>query len=308
MGHITESFRHHARLQLATLLVLTASFCVIAGALTFSTNMQRILTLWGESLQMTVYLSDSATIDHTTALEKYFSENSNVDKLKYVKKEEALGQFREQMASYAPDLLNDMDLLKFIPASYQFSIDKKVPAQDQLNVMQDLAVALKVLPGVEEVSYGQDWIKSYSALMTGLQWTGSVFILIIFVSAGFVMSNSIQNSIQQRRNEIEVLELIGATSKYIRTPFLYEGAFLGGASCIVALALGFGLFSALKDYLKDHISFLQLTSHLQYIDVTLIAALVIFAVVLGTGSAWLCVRRINTGWAASHRMREAHRA
>ena len=305
MTHIFESFRHHARLQLATLLVLTASFCVISGVLTVTTNLQRILTLWGESLQMSVYLQDSATIEHTTALEKYLHENTNVDKLKFVKKEDALTQFREQMASYAPDLLKDNDLLRFIPASYQFSVSKNVPPQEQLATMQDLAVALRVQPGVEEVNYGQDWIKSYSALMTGMQWTGTIFMLIIFVSAGFVMSNSIHSSIQQRRNEVEVFELIGATAKYIRTPFLWEGAFLGGMSCLVALGLSYGLFASLKNYLKDQISFFQLTQHIQYLDFVLVLGLFCFAVFLGTASAWLCVRRINTGWAASHRMKEA---
>jgi cell division transport system permease protein len=281
---------------------------VIGGVMIFTSNMQRILTLWGESQQMSVYLSDPTTTENISSLEKYFSENTNIDNLKFVKKEDALIQFREQMASYAPDLLQDSDLLKFIPASYQFSINKKVPAQDQLSIMQDIAVALKVQPGVEEVNYGQEWIKSYSTLTTGLQWAGAIFMLIIFVSAGFVMSNSVHSSIQQRRHEIEVYELIGATAKHIRTPFLWEGAFLGGLSCVLALGLSYGIFESLKDFLKNQISFLQITQHLQFINANTIVGLVTFAIFLGGFSAWLCLRRINTGWAASQRISEAQRA
>lgn len=302
MKHIISSWKHHARLQIATLIVLVSSFCVISGMLTVSYNLSKILTLWGESLQMSVYLSEDSSNENQSSLEKYLSENTNIEKVKFVQKEEALSQFREQMASYAPDLLNDNDLLRFIPASFQLSVSKNVPASDQLSVMQDLAVSLKVQPGVEEVSYGQDWIKSYSALTAGLNWASGLFMIIVFVSAGFVMSNSIHSSIQQRRTEIEVLELIGATSKHIRTPYIVEGAFLGGLSCILALSFSYGVFSSVRNGLKDQISFLQLTNQVQFINPWMIFGIFLFAVGLGTAASWLCVRRINTGWAASYKI------
>lgn len=305
MNHLSAMWKHHARLQLATIIVLVASFAVIAGVMTVTYNLSNILTLWGESLQMSVYISEEATTDNTSALEKYLNENTRVDKIKYVKKEQALNEFREQMASYAPDLLNDNDLLKFIPSSFQFSINKNVPVQDHLDVMKDLAVALKVQPGVEEVSYGQDWIKSYSVLTSGLQWAGGLFMIIIFISAGFVMSNSIHTSINQRRNEIEVLELIGATTKHIRNPFIIEGAAISGFSCLLSLSLTAALFASIKNELKDQIAFLQLTNHIHFINWTNIFALVIFSVILGTVASWLCVRQINTGWAASSKIKEA---
>jgi cell division transport system permease protein len=306
MNHIFASWKNHTRLQVATTVVLIASFCVISGVMVLTHNLSNILTLWGESLQMSVYLSEEANTENISAVEKYLKENTNVDKLKYVKKEEALSQFRDQMASYAPDLLNDDDLLRFIPASFQFSLSKKVAVEDQLNAMKDLAVALKVQQGVEEVSYGQDWIKSYSSLTSGIKWVGFIFMIIVFISAGFVMSNSIHTSINQRRSEIEVLELVGATTKYIREPYILEGAFLGGLSCLLAITLSYGLFHSIKNELKEQIAFLQLTSHIHFFNFISVVGLLTFAIALGALSSWLCVRRINTGWAASYKSKEAH--
>lgn len=304
MNSVFSTFRKQAKLQFATILVLTASFAVISGVMLVTTNAQKILTLWGESMQMSVYLSEDSTPEHLSAVQKYLQENTNIDKLKFVKKEDALLQFRDQMASYAPDLMDDRDLLKFIPASFQFSMSKNVRPTEQLQAMKDLAVQLQVQPGVEEVSYGQDWIKSYSAITSGLEWVGGLFIGIIFVSAGFVMSNSIQSSIQQRRTEIEVLELIGVTSQYIRKPFLIEAAILAGTSCIFALALSYGLFASMLDYLKNQASFLQLTQALGFLSPSYVGGLFVFAVGLGTFSAWLCVSKINTGWAANFRSKK----
>lgn len=303
MKHFIESFRHHARLQLATILVLIASFTVISGVLTINSNMQKILTLWGESLQMSIYLADDVSPEQVSSVQKYLNENSSVDKLKYVSREDAFASFREQMASYAPDILKDNDLLRFLPSSFQFSLSSVVAVTDQLQVMKDLAVALKVQPGVEEVSYGQDWIKSYSALTNGLNWLGLFFVLFVLISTGFVMSNSIQSSIEQRRNEIEVMELVGATSRYVRRPFLIEGAVLGGVSCLVAVLLTFGLFQSVSYELKTYVSFMQLSQHLGFLGLAPIAMLLVFSVLIGTGSSWLCVKRINTGWAASQKAR-----
>jgi len=296
--HISKTWRHHLKLQIATVIVLVACFVVVSGVLTLSTNMLRILTLWGESMQVSVYLKDDVNGDHVFAIEKYLTENQNVEKTKLVSKPEALRLFQEQMASYAPDILGDKDLIKFIPASFQFGISKVVPVQDQLLVMQDLATNLRVMAGVEDVSYGQDWVKSYSSITKTLTWAGAFFVLIVLVAAAFVMANSIQSSIHQRRHEIEVMELIGATANYIRRPFVWEGALLGGLSSIVALLGCYGLFLASKDYFSGQIAFLQLSAHIQFLTQFFIFSIIGFGTLIGGFASWLCVRTINSGWAA----------
>lgn len=303
--HMIKTWKHHASLQLATLVVLVAGFTVISGVLTVSTNLHRILTLWGESMQMSVYLSETATIENTSAIEKFLGDTGKVEKVKLVTKDEALNQFRDQMASYAPDILKDKDLLRFIPASFQFGISKEISVQNQLGTMQEIASSVSALPGVEEVSFGQEWVKSYGALVGTLTWMGAAFVLVILLSAAFVMSNSIHSSIQQRREEIEVLELIGATRMHIRFPYIIEGALLGGVSAILALGFSYGLFAATKDYMSNQIAFLQLASHIQFINSGFIMMVVGFAVAIGALASYLCVKSINDGWAASSAQAEA---
>lgn len=301
MNQMMTNFRRNFRLKIVTLVVLTASICVINGILSVGYNLKKILTLWGESQQLSVYLSENVKDDESSAIENYLKENTNVDQYKFVNKQDAVLQFRDQIASYAPDLLNDADLMKFIPSSFQVGINKKIAAVDQLSTMQDLATALKVQPGVEEVSYGQEWVKTYSTFVSGLEWTGSLFILVVLISGGFVMANSIQSSVEARRFEIEVLELIGATTKFIRRPFILEGALISGLSSILALSISYGFFQALKNSFRDQISILQLSGHLHFLSPGL--AIFVFMLSVGFGGlvAWLCVKRINTGWAAGHR-------
>ncbi|MGZ5280619.1 MAG: cell division protein FtsX, partial [Pseudobdellovibrionaceae bacterium] len=188
-------------LRFSTILILSASFSVISGVLLMRENLQRVLTLWGESLQMTVYLSDNVTPEITADIATTLKSNDRLDKIEYVSNETALQQFREQMASYAPDLLNDNELLKAIPSSFQFSLNSKVLAQNQLIEMQDIASRLKLQAGVDEVSYGQEWVKSYSQIASAINWSGFVFAFVIIGCAVFVISNCIRSSIHQRREE-----------------------------------------------------------------------------------------------------------
>lgn len=289
-------------LRFTTILVLTACFSVMSSALVFGENLHRILTLWGESLQMTVYLSENATPENATQIETALKNNPQVDQVQFVTKEKALVQFREQMASYAPDLLKDDDLLKFIPSSFQFALSKEVPATEQLTAMNDIATGLKIQAGVDEVSYGQDWVKNYSQVVSAVTRAGQVFSLVIVLSTLFVISNCIRSSIFQRKEEIEVLELIGATSRYIRKPFYVEGAAICGFSAFLGLAATLGMFMVVKESLQAELSLLQIANHLQYLGAGTIAAFLAGSVLLGVLAAYVCLRSLNDGWAAAKKV------
>jgi cell division transport system permease protein len=291
-------------LRFSTVLILSASFSVISGVLLLGQNLQKVLTLWGESLQMSVYLTDNINPESTQQIATTLKENDQLDKVQYVSNEQALTQFREQMASYAPDLLNDPELLNSIPASFQFSLSSKIDAENQLSVMQEIAASLKTLPGVDEVSFGQEWVKSYSQIAGAINLSGWVFSLVIIGCAIFVISNCIRSAVHQRREEIEVLELIGATSNFIRKPFFLEGLVLCGISVFLGLLLTFGIYSASSNALKSQLAFLQLSQHLNFLNLKTVLTMLLGALLIGWVATITCLRSLNDGWAASQRQKQ----
>ncbi|MNJ91211.1 Cell division protein FtsX [compost metagenome] len=285
-------------LHISTLIVVTACFVVMGGALLLSQNLQKILTLWGEDIQMTVYLSEDITDESRKSIESFLKATNQVGDIRLVTQEKALGDFRQQLATYAPDLAQDDELLKLIPSSLQVSLASSVSTQDQTQVLKSLAEKVHDLDGVDEVSYGQDWVEKYSALVTAIEISIRGLGFIIVLASIFVMSNVIRASVEARREEIAVLELIGATSTMIRRPFLVDGAFLGGISSLAALGICFGIFVAAKELFLQKLSFLQLGHHLIFLSITLSIFFVIGGIALGAFGSYLCVRRINDGWAA----------
>ncbi len=300
LSHILKTWQHHLPLQMATVVVLTASFSVVIGTIILGQNMKNILTLWGESMQVSVYLNEKATKENVMEVWNYLENQPDIDFFKFVPKESALSLFKEQMASYAPGLLADDDLIQFVPSSFQFGLKKDLAPQFRTSLIQKIATQLGTMNAVDDVSYGQNWIKNYSLLINAMNFAGVFIIFVIAVSALFVMSNSIQNSISQRSNEIEVLELVGASTNYIRGPFVWEGAFLGGLSSLLALGITFGLYNLARHYIHEQLAFLQLLDYIEFIYTDTTIVIIALGSLAGAISAWSCVRRINSGWASAN--------
>lgn len=301
LAHLGGTLRHHAGLMFITLLVITGCFFVSGSLLLTGQNLQKVLTLWGDSLQMSVYVKDDATDEQAQSLGEFLRKDRRIGKADWVDRDAALKGFQDQMASYAPDLLKDTQLTKFIPRSYQVQISDKVSAALQLDTLKDLARELKDQASVEDVTYGQEWVKTYSALTRTASKIGIWLITLLVAASIFVISNAISSSIQQRRSEIEVLELVGASKRFIRLPFLAEGLCVGliaGAAALFLLAAG---FSWLNAAFRSELGFLQLSHHLEFFSVSVILAFLGAAMLLGVLSAHFSLRRLNSGWAASAR-------
>lgn len=291
--------RKNWALKLSTLVVVTACFVVMGAALLISQNFRNILTLWGEDVQMTVYLAQDLSDSGRENIQARLKENDEVGAVKFISQEKALGDFRLQMASYAPDISQDEELLRLIPASFQVQLSSSVATADQMPVLQKLAEQVRGLQGVEEVSYGQDWVEKYAALVSAIEITLRALCLVILLASLFVMSNAIRASIQSRKDEIVVLEMIGATPSMIRKPFLIEGAFLGVLSSLMAMVLCFVVYVGIKNLLTTKLSFLQLGQHIEFLGPIVLVAFVCVGTALGAFGSYLCVRSINDGFAGS---------
>src|SRR5437868_9207064 len=246
-----SSLKKNWALQFSTLVVVTACYLVVSVSLLLSQNLRKILTVWGEDMQVTVYLSENSESAEIQSLQKKIEANSKVGKVKYISKEAALTEFQGQVASYAADILNEKDLLSLIPASFQISLNETVAAMDHIKVIESLAEALKTEKNVAEVSYGQEWVQKYSRFLFYFQRACEAVGVIILGAALFVLSNVIRASVQSRRQEIEVLELIGATPAMIRRPFLVEGASMGFLSSAFAMIISYLLFSGITGAFKN---------------------------------------------------------
>lgn len=298
---IARSWRQHVGMQIATLAVLTATFAVVLFMVTLTANFKRVLAVWGESVQISVYLEDGLSETTIQALQNEFLARPEVASAEFVSKEKAADLFRDQMASYAPDLMSDSEFATPFPASINLKLKGNSATETNVAKLEVMAAEILKREGVEDVSYGQSWVRNYASFVKVIQSAGMAIGLILLLGSLFIIGNSIRALLSGRRDEIEILELIGATADFIRKPYILEGAMLSTVAILFALTLNGAIFSWQMSVMKKSLAFARIAQEFRYFSALEAISIVFLAASLGALGAFITVRSMNDGWAAARK-------
>ena len=188
----------------------------------------------GRSLTMSIYFKGEP--------ERAVIENIKKELLQYpvsitdfISKDDALKSLRKQLGEKAGllDGLGENPL----PASLEIVLSRDVSGD---SLPYELKTRLERIHGVDEVQYSQEWVERFQAIMGAVKIIGLVFGGLLFLAALFIITNTVKLTIYSRKDEIEILKLVGATNRFVKTPFLIEGSiqgFLGGSVALIILFL-----------------------------------------------------------------------
>lgn len=294
-----RSWRAHPAVQIASLVVLTGAFTVVTMVFSLQKNFQKILLKWGDSTELTVYLSDSVNESARQQIEQQLKDMNRFSSIIYSSKEAAAREFQKQMGTYSAKFLNDPEFGNPLPASFQLKLrDRSALSFESIT---NLAEQLSKVSGVEDVSYGQEWLKNYGKLTSAVSYAAFALMALLLAGSLFVISNSIRSSIFQRRDEIEVLELVGATRRMIQIPYITEGALLGLLGAIGALGLCYLLNLAQGEFLSSRLEFLAIAQHWAFLSAWEMLIILCLSIGFGAIASYFCVRGLATGWSAKEK-------
>lgn len=218
---------------------VTIALCLLLGGAfaLLLVNMERVLVRFGEEVRISAYLSDALGAEEQAALAERARALPGVASVDLVSKEAALERFRASPFGRA-SLLDGLDENP-LPASLEI-----VLAPDHRNrAGVDAVVAqLDPLAGVEELGYGHEWVEGYARAVRLVRGIAFALGLVLAAATLLIVSNTIRLAVYARRDEIEILALVGAGRAFVATPFLLEGlleGLLGGALALGLLALAF---------------------------------------------------------------------
>ena len=154
--------------------------------------------------------------------------------MKYVPKEEALARLKNILGDKA-NVLSGMDSNP-LPASIEIQLEKKYR---NMEFIQGFASELDSWPSVEQVFYGQNWLKNFLSLYRIFRVLTWAIGGLIFLASGFIVYNTVKLTVYSRREEIGIMKLVGATDGFIRIPFLLEGITQAVSASLLSLFLLF---------------------------------------------------------------------
>ncbi len=286
---VSYTWKNHFVVQFATLSVLAATFTVIFSILSLSLNLNRVLVSWGESVKITAYLKDDLQEASTSTIETALKSIGEIKDVEFVSKDQAQKNFADQMAKYSPNLLNDPEFRNPFPANFQMSLAGQISFLHIDNIAKKVAA----IGGVEDVSYGQDWVENYASLVNAFARSGWFVALMLLVGSAFVVGNSIRTSVTFRKDEIQILDLVGATPQMIWVPFVVDGILMGTSASLIALTFGYCIYEWGFNLFNSNLAFLALTSQFYYLDVVWIAASIALGALTGGFSSYVCVQRVG---------------
>ena len=266
---------------IAAILVMSLIFLLISYFAYVLLVSSKTLSFFETKPAVTAFFRNDIKQEDVNALENQFRGNNKVASVKFVSKEQALKIYKEQNKS--DPLLLDLVTADILPASLEVSTLK----------IQDLPEIYNILKGstlIENVIYQKDAVSDFTVWIRILRETGLGIITILSVVSVLIIVMLIGMKVSQKKEDIEIMRLVGAGGWYVRWPFIFEGMFYGAIGAVV----GWALASAYVWYRPPFPPFMQdifVSMRSPIFLLGFLGAEVLLAIILGMLASFLAVFR-----------------
>ena len=223
--------------SLMTVLVIGVTLSLPAAMHLLIKNAQAISSSWDNALDFSVYLNTDVTLEQAQRLADIVGQRADVERVTLIAAEDALAEFREQSG-----FGEALDHLTVNPLPHTLVV-RPSAANTEVS-MGLLNEELGNLPEADFVQVDTEWVQRFHAILRILERAIAIGAGLLAAAIVVIIGNTIRLDIQNRREEIEVTKLIGASNAFVRRPFLYIGAWYGLGGGLLALALvRYGLYA-----------------------------------------------------------------
>jgi len=228
----TANLRQNWAISSITTGIIAISLFLVGGYLMLAHNLGNVVIEWQTDVRITAYLRDGFPISDINHLMDEISGYPEIESVIYITKDQALEEF-QAMLDKETNLLEGLEEHP-LPASLRLT-----PRLDyrNMNGINSILARMGDEPLIEEVNYGQEWLQRLEKVVKAFHFVAVGFGIILCLAAVFIISNTIKLTVLARRDELEIMRLVGATEAFIRTPFLIEGLIQGFAGSAISLAM-----------------------------------------------------------------------
>lgn len=271
--------------SILTMAVIGVSLSMPAGLYLLLNNASRVTDNWGGSMQITLFLNYDLTQKEIGSLLDRLRQNKDIGNVKLIKPDQALQEFKQN--SGFSEALSALDKNP-LPAVVLLNPSKQVIASGRT---EPLLNELQNIKDVETAQFDRQWANRLSAFIAIFQRVIIILSTLLAFAVLLIIGNTIRLAIYNRRAEIEINKLFGATDAFIRRPFLYSGLLHGiGGSFMAWILLLFSIRLLETPVLKLaglYASNFQLTS----LEPRAVVVLLAIGGILGLLGSWLAVQR-----------------
>ncbi len=230
-----SSIFNHGFMSFASIGVIVACLIIMGSFTLLSLNVSAMIEKWESENQMLAFVDETLSDDQAKALESKIEEIPNVADAIFVSRDQALSQY---LSKY-----NDNDLFKDIDSKvlrHRYIVYLK-----DISMMKDTMQQVDDIVGIANVSAHIEISEGFTTVSRIVATVSIIIIVVLLIVSMFIMSNTIKLATFDRREEIAIMKMVGATNGFIRWPFVFEGLILGLLGALIAFLAQWGLYALL---------------------------------------------------------------
>ncbi|MCI8961777.1 MAG: ABC transporter permease [Clostridia bacterium] len=233
---IGEGFRNVFKNKKSTVISITTmclTMLMFGAFFILGENINHIVTNIEKQQGMQAFIEKDATDEEIKKLEQEIMKIEGVNTIKYVSKEDALNQMKEDMKDH--DKFMDGVPEEYVPASYTVTLTDLSLNKEVQNQIKDIQINNRKM--IYDIVAIDSTIETLSSIARGLRIGILAILIALIIISIFIISNTIKLSVHARRKEISIMKYVGATNNFIRWPFAVEGMIIGIISALITLII-----------------------------------------------------------------------
>jgi cell division transport system permease protein len=286
VGRAVTNFRQNLLASLLTVCTISLSLLLLALFLLVYVNLEGAADRWSDKVQVTVYFENEPSQQEIALLRTRISALAGTERVDYVSKAEAMQRFRSRLKGQ--EALLDGVGAEVLPASLELRLKRGYRSSE---AVETYVSSLKRVPGAQEVQYGEEWVRRFNTFMNFMRFVGVLLGGFLVLAVLFIVSNTIKLTIYSRREELEIMQMVGATPFFIKCPFLIEGVIQGFSGAAIALAALGGFYLAFLHNAGNFLNFNFANAGLAFLPPIYLAALLAGGTAVGLVGSLASLRR-----------------
>lgn len=284
-----ESLWRNQRAAMLSMLTIAAGLFVLGFFLMVNANLQRIIGRWGDAAELAVYLRDDAQPEQIAMVHEFLTRSGLASSVTLVSKDDA----KQEFARDFPDLATATAGLQRNPFPASFAVRLNANAQSAPGAVENLTATVAAAGGVADVRYDRTWIARLNSTVDVIRGVGLVIVLLLAIASALTVANVVRLTVMARRNEIEIMQLVGAPFAYIRGPFIAEGLIQGGIGALVAIVLLLVTFAAIRARFGTLMAEAVGLTGVAFVPVEILLLLVVGGMALGCLGGFIVARGVR---------------
>lgn len=284
LRHALKDIRRHHFLYGITWVTIVLSV-ILSGTFTlFASNAGDVLSSWKAGVRIMVYLDRGMVEKDIVRIKNMLAEMPLVADSRFISKSEALEFLRIRMQRHAAVFHN----LPENPLPDAFELRVKVE-ENGWHIVEEVAVQVEKIEGVTDVEYGGQWVARFFQVIGMLRLAAFGMGSLFFLVSVFIVANSIRLAFYSRKEEVEIMRLVGAAEGFIKAPFYIQGlllGFFGGTGGMLVLFMAYTTLT-----LRMDATFSALAFDFSFLSSNTLASIIGLSTLVGWAGAYLSFRQ-----------------